>query len=139
MGARRKGRELALQMLYQWDLTDAPLAELERSVAELRNVAEPAQSFARELVAGTIRRAPDIDPLIERQSEKWKLERMAMVERNILRVAIYEFMEMETPKNVVINEALEIARRFAAPDAVSFINGILDAVCTNLQTSPESR
>lgn len=138
MGARRKGRELALQMLYQWDVTQQPLEQIIESTDALQKAGEEARTFARMLVSGAIRRIQDIDARISRQSDSWRLDRMATVDRNILRVAIYEFMETETPKSVVINEALEVAKRFSAPDAVSFINGILDAVCTSIESASES-
>jgi N utilization substance protein B len=91
------------------------------------------------LAEGAIARVEEIDAIISRQSDAWRLDRMAMVDRNILRVAVYELMETETPKNVVINEALEIAKRFSAPDAVSFVNGVLDAVSHSIERASESR
>lgn len=125
-------------MLYQWDVTQQPLEQIIESTDALQKAGEEARTFARMLVSGAIRRIQDIDARISRQSDSWRLDRMATVDRNILRVAIYEFMETETPKSVVINEALEVAKRFSAPDAVSFINGILDAVCTSIESASES-
>lgn len=139
MGARRKGRELALQMLYQWDLTRQPLGEIMESADSMKKAGDEARAYARRLMEGTIRRIEEIDASVARQSERWRLDRMAVVDRNILRLAVYEFMETDTPKSVVINEALEIAKRFSAPDAVSFINGVLDAVCTTIERASESR
>ena len=139
MGVRRKGRELALQMLYQWDVTRAPFGEVVWSIGEIRNPSEEARDFGRSLAEGTIRRVEEIDALISEQSDSWRLSRMAAVDRNILRVAVYEFLDTETPKRVVINEALEITKRFSAPDAVSFVNGVLDAVCANIEATSESK
>jgi len=139
VGARRKGRELALQMLYQWDVTRAPLDEIVESMESLQGAGDDARAFARGLAEGAIRRVEEIDASISKQSDAWRLDRMATVDRNILRVAIYEYIETETPKSVVINEALEVAKRFSAPDAVSFINGVLDAVCTSIEGASESR
>ena len=139
MGVRRKGRELALQMLYQWDVTRAPFGEVVWSIGEIRNSSEEARDFGRSLAEGTIRRVEEIDALISAQSDSWRLSRMAAVDRNILRVAVYEFLDTETPKRVVINEALEITKRFSAPDAVSFVNGVLDAVCANIEATSESK
>ena len=133
MGARRKGRELALQMLYQWDVTRQPLGEIVETIDGLQQAGDEARAFARELAKGTIDRVEEIDGLLGERSDSWRLDRMAAVDRNILRVAVYEFMATETPKNVVINEALEVAKRFSAPDAVSFINGVLDAVCASIE------
>ncbi len=139
MGVRRKGRELALQMLYQWDVTRAPFGEVVWSIGEIRNPSEEARDFGRSLAEGTIRRVEEIDALISEQSDSWRLSRMAAVDRNILRVAVYEFLDTETPKRVIINEALEITKRFSAPDAVSFVNGVLDAVCANIEATSESK
>ena len=139
MGVRRKGRELALQMLYQWDVTRAPFGEVVWSISAIRNPSQEAKDFGRALAEGTIRRVEEIDAVISAQSDSWRLSRMAAVDRNILRVAVYEFLDTETPKRVVINEALEIAKRFSAPDAVSFVNGVLDAVCANIEATSESK
>ncbi len=139
MGSRRKGRELALQILYQWDVTREPLDRIIESMALLQNTGEDARTFARVLAEGAIRRIDEIDANITQQSDSWRLDRMATVDRNILRVAIYELMETETPKKVVIDEALEVTKRFSAPDAVSFVNGVLDAVCASLEGASESR
>ena len=126
-------------MLYQWDVTREPLDRIVESMALLQNAGEDARRFARVLAEGTIRRIDEIDTNITEQSDSWRLDRMATVDRNILRVAIFELMETETPKNVVINEALEVTKRFSAPDAVSFVNGVLDAVCASLEGASESR
>ncbi len=126
-------------MLYQWDVTREPLDKIVESMAVLQNAGEEARTFARALAEGAIRRIDDIDTNISQQSDSWRLGRMATVDRNILRVAIYELMETETPKSVVINEALEVTKRFSAPDAVSFVNGVLDAVCTSIEGASESR
>jgi len=125
-------------MLYQWDVTREPLDRIIESMALLQNAGEDARRFARVLAEGTIRRIDEIDTNITEQSDSWRLDRMATVDRNILRVAIFELMETETPKNVVINEALEVTKRFSAPDAVSFVNGVLDAVCASLEGASES-
>ncbi len=93
-------------MLYQWDVTREPLDKIVESMAVLQNAGEEARTFARALAEGAIRRIDDIDANISQQSDSWRLGRMATVDRNILRVAIYELMETETPKSVVINEAL---------------------------------
>ncbi len=126
-------------MLYQWDVTREPLDKIVESMAVLQNAGEEARTFARALAEGAIRRIDDIDANISQQSDSWRLGRMATVDRNILRVAIYELMETDTPKSVVINEALEVTKRFSAPDAVSFVNGVLDAVCTSIEGASESR
>lgn len=126
-------------MLYQWDVTREPLERIIESTALLQNAGPDARSFARVLAEGTIRRIDEIDANITEQSDSWRLDRMATVDRNILRVAIFEFMETETDKSVVINEALEVTKRFSAPEAVSFVNGVLDAVCASLEGASESQ
>ena len=87
VGARRKGRELALQMLYQWEVDAKPVREIASSISELQRAGDDARAFARRLVEGTLRRMSEIDALLAEQSEGWRLERMAAVDRNILRLA----------------------------------------------------
>jgi N utilization substance protein B len=90
--------------------------------------------FARELVTGTVENVEQIDRLIARHAEHWRLDRMAIVDRNLLRMATQEFLyDKETPKTVVINEAIEIARRFSAQESPQFINGILDSIKKELE------
>src|SRR5260370_36324505 len=136
MGARRKARICALQMLFQYDVTRPRDAELIRTYwgALGDDVAADAQEFSNKLVLGAIAHLSEIDDLIKRRAENWRISRMAVVDRNILRLAIYEFLhEPETPKTVVINEALEIARRFSTFEATQFINCILDAIKGDLE------
>ncbi len=134
MGSRRRARECALQMLFQYDLSQPSLDELFESYwNELTELKEEHQekvpAFANRIVTGVISGLSDIDLIISRHAERWRISRMAAVDRNILRLAVYEFLhEPDTPRAVVINEALEIARRFSTPEATQFINGILDAI-----------
>jgi N utilization substance protein B len=128
MGARRKGRELAAQMLYQWDVSRAPVESVIESSSELQVAGDAAREFARSLVQGTIDRVEEIDGILMRTSEHWRLGRMSTVDRNVLRLAVYELLTGESPPGVVINEALEVAKRFSTPESAGFVNGILDAV-----------
>lgn len=137
MGARRKGRELALQMLYQWDVARPPLEDVIASIAELQAPAESALGFAQALVESTIARIEEIDGLIAAASERWRIERMSTVDRNILRLAAAELLDRMTPRSVVINEALEIAKRYSTPDSAAFVNGVLDAIGGRLETAAE--
>ena len=90
---------------------------------------EAAQQFAEHLTSGTIARLPELDTIIERHAQNWRLSRMAVIDRLILRLAVFELLhEPETPPGVVIDEALELARTFSEEDAVRFVNGVLDAV-----------
>lgn len=139
MSARRKGRELALQMLYQWDVTKSPLPEIFSSIEGLRSAGEEAGRFARSLAAGTVERMVEIDALLSEHSERWRLSRMSTVDRNLLRLAVYECLATETPPKVIINEALEIAKRFSSAESASFVNGVLDAIRTKLSSATERK
>lgn len=135
MGSRRKARECALQMLFAADVSKTRADELVRSYwAELgdADVEEPAREFATRLATGTLARLQELDERIKSRAEHWRISRMAVVDRNILRLAVYEFMHEPTPRTVAINEALEIARRFSTYEATQFINGILDAIKRDL-------
>ncbi|PYQ67474.1 MAG: transcription antitermination factor NusB [Acidobacteria bacterium] len=125
MGARRKARELALQMLFENDVAGTPPADMFQRSADLQNVSEGLRNFTKRLVAGTLEHRETLDALISRQADHWRLMRMPIVDRNILRMALFELLhEPETPRPVVIDEALEIAKRRSS----QFINGILDGV-----------
>ena len=133
MGTRRKSRELALQMLFQADMAKQT-PELVRNTfwAERTNVASAVRGFADDLFRVASDRRSEIDELIEKHTE-WRIDRMATVDRNVLRQAVAEFLGYpETPRTIVINEALEIARRFSTPESVRFINGVLDSVGKDL-------
>jgi len=129
MGARRKARELALQMLYEYDVSGTEPAEMFNRSDEMQKSPEGIQDFTRRLVNGTLLHRNDLDEIISRQADHWRLARMPVVDRNILRLALFELLhEPETPRPVVIDEALEIAKRFSTPKSSQFINGILDGV-----------
>ena len=140
MGTRRKARECALQMLFAADVGKAPGGVLTSNYwNELGETAIDAktQEFADNLVLGTLRELETIDERIKTRAEHWRIERMAIVDRNVLRLAVYEFLFDETPHTVIINEALEIARRFSTFEATQFINGILDAIKHDLEKIPD--
>ena len=131
-GTRHKARECALQMLFAFDLTGGDTATLTSNYwHELgeADIDHKTRAFANQLVAGTIEKVDVIDNVIRSRAEHWRIERMAVMDRIILRLAVYEFLEQpETPGRVIINEALELARTFSTDDAVRFINGILDGI-----------
>ena len=140
MAARHRSRQRALQVLYQWDLNKQPVEDAISSfydtlyTEEKGDEEKPARdAFMEELARGTSEMAPDIDHRISMKSENWKLERMPTVDRNILRLAVYEMSRQSTPPAVVIDEALELARQFSGEESVSFINGVLDAVHKELR------
>jgi transcription antitermination protein NusB len=135
MGPRRKAREYALQMLFQWDITHDAIEQIVGTF--FQNQPEESTAivdFARNLVTGTIEHVEEIDRLIQRHAEHWRLDRMAVVDRNLLRLATQEFLhDGGTPKTVIINEAIEIARRFSTQESPQFINGILDSIKKELE------
>ena len=129
MGSRRKAREYALQMLFQWDITRDAIGNVIAGFWASQDEPPAVVEFANQLVVQTVEHVEEIDRLIQRHAEHWRLDRMAIVDRNLLRLATQEFMfDRETPKTVVINEAIEIARRFSAQESPQFINGILDSI-----------
>jgi len=136
MGSRRKARELAMQMLFQWELGGHSPEHVISSFLHAQRIDREVEAFARSLFEGTVSEVEALDRRVREQAEHWRLERMAAVDRNLLRVALYELLHCpETPPAVVINEALEIARRFSGKDSVEFINGVLDAIRKTLPAS----
>ncbi|MDA2924896.1 transcription antitermination factor NusB, partial [Acidobacteria bacterium AH-259-L09] len=128
MSSRRKARELALQLLFQQDLSGLSPAEI-LDVFWKVNPAHPGnREFAEFLFKRSLENRSQIDNLIRGHTEHWRLERMAVVDRNILRMAVSEFLYAETPKIVVIDEAIEIARKFSTEESTQFVNGVLDAI-----------
>jgi N utilization substance protein B len=135
MGSRRKARECALQMLFAADVAEMPADDVVRMYwAELgeSELDETARVFSTRLASGTLANLELLDERIRSRAEHWRISRMAVVDRNILRLAVYEFLHEPTPRTVAINEALEIARRFSTYEATQFINGILDAIKRDL-------
>jgi N utilization substance protein B len=129
MASRRKSRELALQMLFQWEVGKHSPAHVVATFLDPEKVDTPAVSFARRLFQGTVDNVSTLDPMLSQHAKNWRIERMAAVDRNVLRLALFELLHQpDTPPAVVINEALEIARRFSGEDSAEFVNGVLDAV-----------
>ena len=133
MGPRRKAREYALQMLFQWDITHDSIDQIITTFFSTQEESEGVADFARRLVTRTVENVEKIDVVIQRHAEHWRLDRMATVDRNLLRLATQELFDNETPKTVVINEAIEIARRFSSQESPQFINGILDSIKKELE------
>ena len=142
MGSRRKARECALQMLFAADVAGTRPDGLARDFwSELADgeVDEDGREFATRLALGTLAHLEEVDERIKSRAEHWRIDRMATVDRNVLRLAVYEFLYEATPRTVAINEALEVARRFSTYEATQFINGILDAIKRDLdQEHPRS-
>jgi len=134
-GKRRKSREIALQFLYQLEQNGASdPGPYEAEFWERRPVDEEAREFASSLVHGVKRKQAEIDERIISSTEHWDLDRMAVVDRNILRLAVYELLfEPEVPGKVAINEAIEIAKKFGTSESSRFINGVLDRIHRELR------
>jgi N utilization substance protein B len=129
-------------MLFAADVAEMPATDVVRSYwAELgeADLDETAREFATRLAAGTLQNLELLDDRIRSRAEHWRIARMAIVDRNILRLAVYEFLYEPTPRTVAINEALEIARRFSTYEATQFINGILDAIKRDLDEQQPQR
>lgn len=133
MAARHRSRRRALQILFEWDVSgesvDRAIAHFYETLYSEESDNQPKpDKFMEELVRGTVANAAEIDKQIEAKSQNWRLERMPVVDRNILRLAIYELSRNAVPPAVVIDEAVELARRFSSDESLPFINGVLDAV-----------
>ena len=130
VGKRRKSRELAMQMLFQGDVGRQTPDEVRKTFWQAREEVEPeSRGFAEDLFRVATARSSEIDGIIEQHSKNWRLVRMPAVDRNLLRMAIAELIGFPgTPAPIVIDEALEIARRYSAPESIDFLNGILDAI-----------
>lgn len=129
MGARRKARELALQMLFQHDMGGNNPDQIVGTFEELQKSKPNTREFATKIFRGTVDNLEKIDDMIQNQAENWRLSRMAAVDRNIIRMSVYEFLhENDTPKLVVIDEAIEIAKKYGTQKSSQFINGILDGI-----------
>lgn len=138
---RRRAREAALQILYQWEVGKNDVGRAAETFfsfqwPDAQAAPEEMQAFASALARDTVERLPTIDPLIAETAEKWRPERMAVVDRLILRMAVCELLrDPDTPGPVVINEALELGRTFSTEDSVKFINGMLDGIRKKIQRS----
>lgn len=133
MAARHRSRKRALQVLFEWDMRREPV---DRAISHYYETLYSEESekqpkpdrFMEELVRGTVASVETIDKRIEAKAEHWRLERMAVVDRNILRLAIFELGANAVPAAIIIDEALELARQFSSDESLPFINGVLDAV-----------
>ncbi len=127
MGTRRQARECSLQMLYTIDNCNMPVEAIYECFDEYFPQGEPYRIFAVKIFKGVCEKREEIDALIEKYAKNWELERMAAVDRNIIRLAAYEIIDMpETPINVIIDEAVEISKKYSTKDSSKFVNGILD-------------
>ena len=133
MPTRFESRRRALQVLYLWDMRrqtveDAVHSYYDSLYSEEEEVKPDSDPFMEELVAGTVGKLPELDAVITKYAANWRMDRMPMVDRNLLRLAVYEMLHHGTPAAVAIDQALELARRFSGDESVGFVNGVLDAV-----------
>jgi len=139
--AAHRGRELALQMLYQWEMGRTDVETMARTFRDITTAGpepdEDAREFGESLARGTAAHLAVIDPILAGRAEHWRLSRMAVLDRLILRLASYELLHLETPPAVVINEALELAKTFSTDESAKFINGVLDAVRRQIEADRE--
>lgn len=128
MPLRRKAREYALQMLFQWEIGRQAPALVEAGFWKNARAEKTTRAFANQLFEGAVAESAAVDELITRHSTNWRLDRMAAIDRAVLRLAVAELRSGSSPPKVVINEALELAKKFSSEEAAPFINGILDAI-----------
>jgi len=140
MGLRREGREAAVQFLFAHDLQAGNLTDEEREAFwDIHSAKRGARGFAEQLLKGVLVRLPEIDKHITTATENFSIDRIGNVDRNILRLAIYELIALpDVPPPVVINEAIEIAKKFASAESASFVNGVLDRISRSLKTSAKT-
>jgi N utilization substance protein B len=141
-GGRHRGREVALQVLYAIDLAvdeDLPRRELQEQIferiVENFDVPRAAEQFARELVTGVAARVDALDVILGAHARNWRVSRMAAVDRNVLRLAVFELGDSDIPVAVVIDEAVDLARRFGADSSPAFVNGVLDAAAREVRAA----
>ena len=134
MGTRRKSRELAMQMLFQGDLGKQTPEQVSKLFWPSRDsVDDETRGFAEDIYRIATTRQEEIDKLIEAHAQNWRIERMAVVDRNLIRAAVAEMLGYPaTPAAIIINESLEVGRRYAAPESIHFLNGVLDAIARDL-------
>jgi N utilization substance protein B len=133
MSLRTKSREFAMQMLFQWDMSQQQPARLEPTFWKSAKAAEQTRAFANQLFEGASHDATALDELIAKHASNWKLERIASIDRAILRLALHEMRATDTPAKVVINEAVDLAKKYSSEEAGGFVNAILDAYRKSLQ------
>ena len=138
MGVRRRGREISLQILYKMDITKISLDDALATFSENFSVKKESWAFAELLTKGVCNNLDEINSLVEDQSKHWKLDRMPVTDRNIIRIAVYELLHMDDiPSKVTLNEAIELGKLYGSEESSAFINGILDNIHKNLVATKE--
>jgi len=137
LGKRRRSREFALQVLYQLEITKQGALQAIVQLKENFSPEEGEDEFAKRMILGVMERRQEIDRLIEERSENWRLDRMTIIDRNILRIAIFELLYCsEVPPKVTLNEAIDLGKRYGSEESGSFINGILDRIQNEVIRKP---
>ena len=134
MALRSKAREFAMQMLFQWDMSQQDVTKLATKFWKGAKGAEVTRVFANQLFEGAAHASPELDDWIAKHAENWRPERISAIDRAILRLAVHELRATDTPPKVVINEAVELAKKYSSEEAGAFVNGILDACLKSLKT-----
>ena len=137
MGRRTKARECAFQILYQWEISSEPIDRVVGLFWQVRSGTAPMRAMAERLAKGAHGRVAELDAAIVGAAANWRLDRIAPVDRTILRLGAYELAaEPQTPAAVVLDEAVELAKRFGEADSPSFVNGVLDAIRRKMRSGP---
>jgi N utilization substance protein B len=136
MSPRRKSREYALQMLFQWEMGKQETSRIENGFWANARAQKSTRDFANQLFENAAARAGELDPIISTHAQNWRIERISAIDRAILRLAIAELRTAGTPPKVVLNEAVELAKKFSSEEAASFINGILDSALKSFAVKP---
>jgi N utilization substance protein B len=131
---RTKSREFAMQMLFQWDMSQQEFAKLEARFWKSAKAADKTRAFANQLFEGAAKDVARLDEIIGKHCENWRFERLAAIDRAILRLAIHEMKAADTPAKVVLNEAVDLAKKYSSEESGGFVNGVLDSVHKSLQT-----
>lgn len=132
MSLRHKSREYALQMLFQWEMGKQEPAKIENGFWANARAQKSTREFANQLFENAAARTAELDPIISTHAQNWRIERISAIDRAILRLAICELRTSGTPAKVILNEAVELAKKFSSEEAAGFINGILDAVMKSM-------
>lgn len=132
MSLRTKAREFAMQMLFQWDMSQQDPAKLEARFWKGARAADKTRAFANQLFEGTAKEVGALDEIIAKHCQNWRFERLAAIDRAILRLAIHEMTAADTPPKVVLNEAVELAKKFSSEESGAFVNGVLDSALKSL-------
>ena len=132
MPQRHKARQYALQMLFQWEIGRQEPRRIEEGFWLIARAEKSTRAFANDLFEGVVKNASELDAVVSAHTENWRLERLALIDRAILRLGVHELRSGKTPRKVVVNEAVELAKTFSSEEGAGFVNGVLDSVLRSL-------